>query len=54
VARISGALATGAAAALYGIPWAVARTYTLGRKALRFSLAAIRLGWKDGLTHGAS
>jgi hypothetical protein len=49
VARIGRALALGAGYALYGVPWAVARSYVLLRKALRFSKAAASIGWKDGL-----
>lgn len=34
---------------LWSIPFGVARGYVLGRRALRFAVAAIKLGWKDGL-----
>lgn len=50
--NFSRALQSGIAYALYSVPWAIARSYVLSRNALRFAWAAIRLGWKEGMTDG--
>lgn len=51
--KIARALQTGSAWALYSGPWFIARTFTLARRALRFSADVIRLGWKDGMHESA-